>query len=45
MDMLWSDRPDEPPEEFRRAQRTLRRAGLVMAVLFPAVMLVTAWHP
>ncbi|MEK8171211.1 hypothetical protein NKH77_22180 [Streptomyces sp. M19] len=31
--MLWSDRPDEPPEEMREAQAMLRRAGGVLAVL------------
>ncbi|WP_285439771.1 morphogenic membrane protein MmpB [Streptomyces sp. ISL-11] len=30
--MLWSDPPEEPPEELREAQAMLRRAGLVLAV-------------
>ncbi|GGR16087.1 hypothetical protein WEB32_21440 [Streptomyces netropsis] len=30
--MLWSDPPDEPPEELREAQAMLRRAGVVLAV-------------
>ncbi len=42
--MLWSERPDEPPEEFRRAQAMLRRAGLLIGLLVPAVMLVAAWR-
>ncbi|WP_281289727.1 morphogenic membrane protein MmpB [Streptomyces piniterrae] len=36
--MLWSDPPDEPPEELREAQAKLRRMGVVLAV---AVMLLT----
>ncbi len=43
--MLWSDPPDEPPEELRRAQAMLRRAGAVLTVLVLAVMLLLAWHP
>lgn len=31
--MLWSDPPDEPSEQFRRAQRRLRRAGWLLAVV------------
>ncbi|MEV6671668.1 hypothetical protein [Streptomyces sp. NPDC051162] len=30
--MLWSDPPEEPPEELREAQAMLRRAGFVLAV-------------
>ncbi|WP_283112361.1 morphogenic membrane protein MmpB [Streptomyces halobius] len=29
--MLWSDPPDEPPEELREAQAKLRRMGIVLA--------------
>ncbi|KUL38614.1 hypothetical protein ADL22_17745 [Streptomyces sp. NRRL F-4489] len=29
--MLWSDPPDEPPEELREAQAKLRRMGFVLA--------------
>ncbi|MFD0528568.1 MULTISPECIES: morphogenic membrane protein MmpB [Streptomycetaceae] len=40
--MLWSDPRDEPSPEARRAQRMLRRAGLLLAVLgfVAAVLLV-----
>ncbi|MER7044264.1 MULTISPECIES: morphogenic membrane protein MmpB [Streptomyces] len=30
--MLWSDPEDEAPEELRKAQAMLRRAGLVLAL-------------
>jgi hypothetical protein len=43
--MLWSDRSEEPAEEIRRAQRMLRRAGLMIGLLLPAVLLVVAWRP
>ena len=29
--MLWSDPPDEPPEELREVQAKLRRMGIVLA--------------
>lgn len=29
--MLWSDPPDEPPEELREVQAKLRRLGIVLA--------------
>ncbi|GAA2664965.1 morphogenic membrane protein MmpB [Streptomyces lunalinharesii] len=29
--MLWSDPPDEPPEELREVQQKLRRMGYVLA--------------
>lgn len=35
--MLWSDPSEEAPEELRKAQDMLRRAGVVLAV---AVMLL-----
>ncbi|MEV4616510.1 hypothetical protein AB0K43_28515 [Kitasatospora sp. NPDC049258] len=31
--MLWSDPRDEPSPEARQAQRMLRRAGLLLAVV------------
>ncbi|MFF8310571.1 morphogenic membrane protein MmpB [Streptomyces lydicus] len=30
--MLWSDPPDEPPEELADVQAKLRRLGIVLAV-------------
>ncbi|MFW6694736.1 morphogenic membrane protein MmpB [Streptomyces sp. MAR4 CNX-425] len=30
--MLWSDPPDEPDDEFRAAERQLRRAGWLVAL-------------
>ncbi|MET7767037.1 hypothetical protein ABZS86_36510 [Streptomyces sp. NPDC005355] len=30
--MLWSEPPDEPPEELRRAQAMLRRARTLLAI-------------
>lgn len=41
-EVLWSDPRDEPSPEARRAQRMLRRAGLLLAVLgfVAAVLLV-----
>ncbi|MFF7655517.1 morphogenic membrane protein MmpB [Streptomyces sp. NPDC007983] len=36
--MLWSEPPDEPPEELRRAQAMLRRVRTVLAI---AVMIAT----
>ncbi|MFE7313866.1 morphogenic membrane protein MmpB [Streptomyces sp. NPDC057555] len=29
--MLWSDPPDEPPEELREVEAKLRRMGIVLA--------------
>ncbi|WP_438486131.1 morphogenic membrane protein MmpB [Streptomyces sp. S186] len=36
--MLWSDPPDEPPEELREVQAKLRRMGFVLAA---AIMMGT----
>jgi hypothetical protein len=42
--MLWSDRPDEPPQELRAAQAMLRRGAWVVAILLPTVLVVVvAW--
>jgi hypothetical protein len=38
--MLWSDPPDEPPEEMRQAQRMMRRAIWLIAVAMPIIMLI-----
>ncbi|MFC0601345.1 morphogenic membrane protein MmpB [Streptomyces palmae] len=38
--MLWSDPSDEPPEELRRVQASLRRAGTVMAVCVLIALIV-----
>jgi uncharacterized protein involved in exopolysaccharide biosynthesis len=38
--MLWSDPPDEPPEELRDAQAMLRRASKVLAIATIVVGLV-----
>ncbi|MEU5540998.1 hypothetical protein BX264_4450 [Streptomyces sp. 2333.5] len=40
--MLWSDPPDEPPEELREVQAKLRRLGIVLAVAAVVVMLLLA---
>ncbi|MEX2969206.1 morphogenic membrane protein MmpB [Streptomyces sioyaensis] len=40
--MLWSDPPDEPPEELREVQAKLRRLGIVLAVVAVVVMLLLA---
>ncbi|MEV5480989.1 morphogenic membrane protein MmpB [Streptomyces sioyaensis] len=40
--MLWSDPPDEPPEELREVQAKLRRLGIVLAVTAVLVMLLLA---
>ncbi|WP_261801974.1 hypothetical protein [Streptomyces sp. ISID311] len=40
--MLWSDPPDEPPEELREVQAKLRRLGVVLAVTVVLVMLLLA---
>ncbi|MFI7104645.1 morphogenic membrane protein MmpB [Streptomyces sp. NPDC050161] len=36
--MLWSDPPDEPPEELRDAQAQLRRLGIVVATAAVVLM-------
>ncbi|MGP8299472.1 morphogenic membrane protein MmpB [Streptomyces inhibens] len=36
--MLWSDPPDEPPEELRDVQVKLRRMGIVLAVAAVVLM-------
>ncbi|GFE14732.1 hypothetical protein Sgleb_27790 [Streptomyces glebosus] len=42
--MLWSDPPDEPPEELRDVQAKLRRMGIVLAVVAVVLMaLLTGW--
>jgi hypothetical protein len=38
--VLWSDPDNEPPEEWRAAQRMLRRAGLVVATAMILAMSV-----
>jgi hypothetical protein len=38
--MLWSDPPDEPPEDMRQAQVMLRRAIIVIAVVVPVFMAI-----
>ncbi|MDX6330569.1 MAG: hypothetical protein QOI83_2952 [Streptomycetaceae bacterium] len=38
--MLWSDPPDEPPEDIRQVQTMLRRAIIVIAVVVPVVMAI-----
>ncbi|MEU1670395.1 hypothetical protein ABZ547_43765 [Streptomyces sparsogenes] len=43
--MLWSDPPDEPPDELRRAQDMLRRAGTVLAVATLTLMLLLSLRP
>ncbi|UZJ29850.1 morphogenic membrane protein MmpB [Streptomyces endophytica] len=40
--MLWSDPPDEPPEELRDAQAKLRRLGIVLAVTAVLLMVMLA---
>lgn len=42
--MLWSDPPDEPPEEMREAQAMLRRAMLMLAVAVPVLTFVVSWR-
>ncbi|MET9291313.1 hypothetical protein [Streptomyces sp. NPDC003077] len=42
--MLWSDPPDEPPEELRQAQAMLRRMGIVMAVAAVILMFMVGGH-
>ncbi|MFE5738332.1 morphogenic membrane protein MmpB [Streptomyces celluloflavus] len=41
--MLWSDPPDEPPEELRDAQIKLRRLGTVLAVAAVLLMVLLVW--
>ncbi|WP_411141336.1 morphogenic membrane protein MmpB [Streptomyces sp. x-80] len=41
--MLWSDPPDEPPEELRDAQIKLRRLGIVVAVAAVLLMVLLVW--
>ncbi|WP_303332067.1 morphogenic membrane protein MmpB [Streptomyces sp. NA02950] len=43
--MLWSDPPEEPPEELRRAQAMLRRARAVLAIAVMIAMCVLALRP
>ncbi|MEU8681422.1 morphogenic membrane protein MmpB [Streptomyces sp. NPDC048611] len=38
--MLWSDPPDEPPEELRDVQAKLRRMGVVLAVAAVVLMVL-----
>ncbi|MBB5117331.1 hypothetical protein GO002_33415 [Streptomyces eurocidicus] len=42
--MLWSDPPEDPPEELREAQAMLRRAGLVLAVGMVVLFLILGLH-
>lgn len=38
--MLWSDPPDEPPEELRDVQAKLHRMGIVLAVVAVVLMVL-----
>ncbi|MGW1215445.1 morphogenic membrane protein MmpB [Streptomyces sp. NPDC002499] len=38
--MLWSDPKNEPPDELRTMQETLRRLGLFLAVAMIIAMIV-----
>jgi hypothetical protein len=38
--MLWSEPPDEPPEDMRQAQAMLRRAAIVLVICLPVLMLI-----
>ncbi|WP_435602422.1 morphogenic membrane protein MmpB [Streptomyces sp. bgisy130] len=40
--MLWSDPPDEPPEELRDVQAKLRRMSIVLAVAVVVLMILLA---
>ncbi|MEU8783031.1 hypothetical protein [Streptomyces sp. NPDC048637] len=40
--MLWSDPPDEPPEELRDVQAKLHRMGIVLAVAVVVLMVLLA---
>ncbi len=42
--MLWSDPPEEPPEEMRQAQRMMRRAIWLIALAMPIIMFIAGWH-
>lgn len=42
--MLWSDPPEDPPEELREAQAMLRRAGLVLAIGAVLLFLILGLH-
>ncbi|MER6839554.1 morphogenic membrane protein MmpB [Streptomyces platensis] len=42
--MLWSDPPDEPPEELRDVQAKLRRMGIVLAVVAVVLMALLTGH-
>ncbi|AJT64771.1 morphogenic membrane protein MmpB [Streptomyces chattanoogensis] len=42
--MLWSDPPDEPPEELRDAQDKLRRMGIVLAIAAILGTILLAWR-
>ncbi|MFJ9415893.1 MULTISPECIES: morphogenic membrane protein MmpB [unclassified Streptomyces] len=42
--MLWSDPPDEPPEELRDAQVKLRRMGVVLAIAAVLLMFLLGWR-
>ena len=45
--MLWSDPPDNAdlPPDLRRAWARLRRAGYLLAVLAPLIVLLAGWPP
>ncbi|MEU5422999.1 hypothetical protein [Streptomyces sp. NPDC020667] len=43
--MLWSDPPEEPPEELREVQAMLRRAGFVLAVGVVALFVLLGLRP
>ncbi|MFG2572689.1 hypothetical protein OG802_22260 [Streptomyces sp. NBC_00704] len=38
--MLWSDPENEPPDELRQMQETLRRLGLFLALAMVVAMIV-----
>lgn len=38
--MLWSDRPQEPSPEMRRAQVMLRRAGILLTLAIVVLMVL-----
>lgn len=40
--MLWSDPPNEPPDELRVTQSMIRRAGTVLAVAAITLMVIIA---
>ncbi|GGN32767.1 hypothetical protein GCM10011578_071800 [Streptomyces fuscichromogenes] len=39
-DMLWSDPEDEPPKDLQDMQNTLRRLGVVLALVMVVLMIV-----